>query len=96
MVDTFSWYAPAIDPRFSYRGQQVAETRERACRCIGYPRQTSGKSGRIEPACLGAPLGNIADVMRGLSGVENVLPAEDEAVLHLALAQSILKYCEKV
>jgi putative transposase len=37
IVDTFSRYAPAIDPRFTYRGEDVVETLERICAETGYP-----------------------------------------------------------
>lgn len=38
IVDTFSRYSPAVDPRFSYRGEDVVETLERVCREAGYPK----------------------------------------------------------
>ena len=38
VVDTFSRFSPAVDPRFSYRGEDVVATLERACRSVGYPR----------------------------------------------------------
>ena len=38
IVDTYSRYAPAIDPRFSYRGEDVVRTLERVCQAIGYPK----------------------------------------------------------
>tara|TARA_B100000614_G_scaffold101305_1_gene91035 strand:+ start:266 stop:709 length:444 start_codon:yes stop_codon:yes gene_type:complete len=38
VVDTYSRLSPVIDPRFSYRGEEVVATLERACRKIGYPR----------------------------------------------------------
>jgi len=38
IVDTFSRYSPAIDPRFSYRGEDVVQTLERVCRQAGYPK----------------------------------------------------------
>ena len=37
VVDTFSRYAPAVDPRFSYRGEDVVETLDRICAETGYP-----------------------------------------------------------
>ena len=37
VVDTFSRYSPAIDPRFSYRGEDVVRTLERICAKSGYP-----------------------------------------------------------
>lgn len=30
-VDLFSWFSPVIDPRFSYRGEDVVATFERVC-----------------------------------------------------------------
>jgi putative transposase len=32
MVDTFSRYVPVLDPRFSYRGEDVVQTLEDVCR----------------------------------------------------------------
>ncbi|MCA0404834.1 MAG: integrase core domain-containing protein, partial [Proteobacteria bacterium] len=38
IVDTFSRFSPAVDPRFSYRGEDVVATLERVCRAVGYPK----------------------------------------------------------
>lgn len=38
IVDTFSRFSPAVDPRFSYRGEDVVLTLERICKSVGYPR----------------------------------------------------------
>lgn len=38
IVDTFSRYSPATDPRFSYKGEDVVQTLERVCRADGYPK----------------------------------------------------------
>ena len=38
ILDTFSRYCPAVDPRFSYRGEDVVRTLERVCRQVGYPK----------------------------------------------------------
>ena len=38
MIDTFSRFSPAIDPRFSYRGEDVVRTLESVCRRYGYPK----------------------------------------------------------
>lgn len=37
VVDIFSKFSPVIDPRFSYRGEDVVETLERVCAKTGYP-----------------------------------------------------------
>jgi putative transposase len=37
VVDTFTRYSPAIDPRLSYRGEDVVQILERVCRQVGYP-----------------------------------------------------------
>src|SRR4051812_47146927 len=37
VVDTFTRYVPVLDPRFSYRGEDVVQTLERVCRKAGYP-----------------------------------------------------------
>jgi putative transposase len=38
IVDTFSRYAPALDPRFSYRAEDVVRVLEEICPRIGYPK----------------------------------------------------------
>lgn len=38
IVDTFSRYSPAIDPRFSYKGEDVVQILEKGCRKLGYPK----------------------------------------------------------
>lgn len=37
VVDTFSRYAPVIDPRFSYRGEDVMQVPKKVCAESGYP-----------------------------------------------------------
>jgi putative transposase len=37
VVDTFSRFSPVVDPRFSYRGEDVVKTLELACKTVGYP-----------------------------------------------------------
>ena len=37
VIDTFSRYAPVIDPRFSYRAEDVVTTLDRVCAKAGYP-----------------------------------------------------------
>lgn len=37
IVDTFSRFSPAVDPRFSYRGEDVVRSLERICAKAGYP-----------------------------------------------------------
>jgi putative transposase len=37
IVDTYSRFSPAVDPRFSYRGEDVVQALERICREVGYP-----------------------------------------------------------
>jgi putative transposase len=37
IVDTFSRFSPVIDPRFSYRAEDVVQTLEQACAVVGYP-----------------------------------------------------------
>jgi len=38
VVDLFSRFSPVIDPRFSYRAEDVVQTLERTCAMIGYPK----------------------------------------------------------
>ncbi|MCK7615731.1 IS3 family transposase [Roseibium sediminicola] len=38
VVDTFSRFSPVVNPRFSYRGEDVVATLEQACRSVGYPK----------------------------------------------------------
>ena len=37
VIDTFSHYAPVIDPRLAYRGADVVATLDRVCKAMGYP-----------------------------------------------------------
>ena len=38
VVDTHSRFCPAVDARFSYRGEDVVQTLENVCAQIGYPK----------------------------------------------------------
>lgn len=38
VVDTWSRFSPAIDPRRTYRGEDVVRTLERVCAGVGYPK----------------------------------------------------------
>lgn len=38
VVDIFSRFSPVIDPRFSYRAENVVETLEQVCAQFGYPK----------------------------------------------------------
>ena len=38
VVDTFTRYSPVIDPRFTYRSENVVEALDRACARLGYPK----------------------------------------------------------
>ena len=38
LVDTFSRLSPVVDPRFSYRGEDVVATLDLACKKSGYPK----------------------------------------------------------
>ena len=38
VVDIFSRFSPAVDPRFSYRAEHLVATLERGCAKMGYPR----------------------------------------------------------
>jgi putative transposase len=37
VVDTLSRFSPVIDPKFSYRAEDVVATLERVCAAVGYP-----------------------------------------------------------
>ncbi|BCH53197.1 transposase [Agrobacterium vitis] len=37
VVDTFSRFSPAVDARFSYKGEDVVQSLERICRQVDYP-----------------------------------------------------------
>src|SRR4029077_13338721 len=45
IVDTFSRFSPAVDPRFSYRGEDVVLTLERICKTVGYPKRILADQG---------------------------------------------------
>lgn len=38
VVDTFSRFSPVVDPRFSYRAEDVVATLEQVCAKLGYPK----------------------------------------------------------
>ncbi|GLQ35979.1 hypothetical protein GCM10007939_22630 [Amylibacter marinus] len=38
VVDTYSRVSPVVDPRFSYRGEDVVATLDSVCRQVGYPK----------------------------------------------------------
>jgi putative transposase len=38
VVDTFSRFSPVVDPRFSYKGEDVVQTLDQACKLIDYPK----------------------------------------------------------
>ena len=38
VVDTFTRFSPVLDPRFSYRGEDVVQTLEQTCARMGYPK----------------------------------------------------------
>lgn len=38
VIDTFSCFAPIVDPRLSYKGEDVVNSLELACRKHGYPK----------------------------------------------------------
>jgi putative transposase len=44
IVDTFSRYAPALDARFNYRGEDVVATLDKVCGRIGHPHSEQGLS----------------------------------------------------
>ena len=37
VIDTWSRYSPAIDPRYSYKGEDVVRTLTSVCKQVGYP-----------------------------------------------------------
>jgi putative transposase len=57
VVDTFSRYVPALDSRFSYRGEDVVATLDHVCRRIGYPGHDPGRSGQRVHLARYGPLG---------------------------------------
>lgn len=45
VVDTFSRFSPVIDPRFSYKGEDVVRTLDQACGVFGYPKSIRADNG---------------------------------------------------
>jgi putative transposase len=45
VVDIFSKFSPVVDPRFSYRAEDVVMTLERTCSEIGYPKTIRADQG---------------------------------------------------
>jgi len=53
IIDTFTRVAPAVDVRFSYKGEDVVHTLERVCRDTGYPQGIRVDQGRnLSPGTL--------------------------------------------
>ena len=42
VVDTFSRFSPVIDPRFSYKGEDVLRKLHEVCKRIGCPKSNQG------------------------------------------------------
>ena len=60
IVDIFSRFSPAIDPRFSYRAEDVVATLDRVCAELGFPKtirvdQGSEVVSRVTPPDLETP-----------------------------------------
>lgn len=45
VIDTYSRFAPVVDPRFSYKGEDVVQTLEHACKAHGYPKSIRADNG---------------------------------------------------
>lgn len=45
VVDTHSRFCPVVDPRFSYRGEDVVAKLYRTCRVTEYPKKIRGRPG---------------------------------------------------
>jgi hypothetical protein len=43
IIDTFSRYSPAIEPRFTFRGADVVEILEEVGRQVGFPESDPGR-----------------------------------------------------
>ena len=65
IVDIFSRFSPAVDPRFSYRGQDVVLTLERICNTVGYPRTIRVGVRLPRSRHLGLPKGPRAGLLAG-------------------------------
>jgi putative transposase len=45
VVDTFSRFSPVVDPRFSYRGEDVVADAGTGLQAVGYPKDDPGRPG---------------------------------------------------
>jgi putative transposase len=45
VVDTFSRFSPVVDPRFSYKGEDVVRKLDQACKIFGYPKSIRADNG---------------------------------------------------
>ena len=66
LIDIYSRYSPVIDPRFSYRGEDVVATLERVCREHGYPQSIRVDQGGVHlprPRPVGLPEGRRARLL---------------------------------
>jgi len=45
VVDNFSRFSPVVDPRFSYKGEDVVRTLDHVCKIFGYPKSIRADNG---------------------------------------------------
>lgn len=51
VVDTFSRFSPVIDPRFSYKGEDVVRKHDEVCERVGYPKTIRVDNGNEFVSC---------------------------------------------
>ena len=67
VVDTFSRFSPVLDPRFSYRGEDVVRTLEQVCAGVGYPEDDPRRPGHRVRLPRSRPVGLHAGASRSTS-----------------------------
>src|SRR3546814_20979160 len=70
VVDTFPRFSPVLDPRFSYRGEDVVSTLDRVCGQTGYP-----KTIRVEQGSEFIPAISISGLISAASSSTSRAPA---------------------
>jgi len=93
VVDTFSRFSPVIDPRFTYRSENVVEALDRACARLGYPKAirvdqgTEPKVGAKQPVRLPEP-GPVGLCPRRHPGLQPARQADGQC-LHRGLQRTL-------
>jgi len=103
IVDTFSRFSPAVEPRFNFRGADVVEVLERVCRETGLPAMIRVDQGTefVSPGPVGIPARRHAGLLSSRQAnrqrLHRVLQRQvPSGVLECALVHEPRRYAAKM